>query len=233
MKLNDLLLEFAIGELSNMAFAKTGVIDTPAHAKVITAINVALNDIFSRIALAEKEVLVETLEWKALYFIRKEHAMMDPTPGFLKYIMDTPSNPFLGDLVKVLGVTNEVGDPLPVNDAEQWASVFLPSFDSVQFNHPGFKQVFSVQYQALHPKLSTSGTGYLDQEVRVPSVLMDMVKLKTASSLLAPMGGQDQTLKAQALDAAYEARHTSVVFKNDVGDTGISTNVKAMLRGYP
>jgi len=233
MKLNDLLLELAISELSNLAFAKAGVIDPSAHAKVITAINVSLNDIFSRVPLSEKEVLVETLDWKSLYYIRKEHSRMDPTPGFQKYIVDTPANPFLGDLVKVLGVTNEVGDPLPVNDAEQWASVFIPTFDSVQFNHPGYKQVFAVLYQALHPKLLTSGDGYLDQIVRVPPVMMDMLRTKVASTLLAPMGGQEQTLKAQALEAAYEARHMSLVFKNEVADTGINTNVKIMLRGYP
>lgn len=233
MKLQDLFNELAIGELSNLALAKTGVIDPAHHNKVVTAINVALNDIFSRIPLAEKEVLVETLDWKSIYFIRKEHSRMDPTPGFLKYIVDTPANPFTGDLVKVLGVCNEIGDPLPMNDAEQWASVFLPAFDTVQFNHPGAKQIFAVQYQALHPKLVATGDGYLDQILRVPSVLMDMVRIKTASTLLAPMGGQNETLKAQALEANYEARHTSLVFKNDVGDTGVHTNVKAMLRGYP
>lgn len=233
MKLNDLLLELAIGELSNLAFAKTGVIDPTAHPKVILAINAALRDMFSRVHLAEKEVLVETLEWKSLYYIRKEHAVMDPTPGFIKYILDTPNAPFMGDLVKVLGVTNEVGDPLPVNDAEQWASVFLPSFDSVQFNHPGCKQVFSVQYQALHPTLVSTGDGYLEQEIRVPSVMMDMVRTKVASIIISPMGGQDQTLKAQTLEATYESRHASLVLKNEIGDTGINTNVKIIHRGFP
>lgn len=233
MKLNELLQDLAVSELSSMAFAKTGVIDTTAHVKVITAINVALNDIFSRVPLAEREVIVQTLDWKSLYYIRKEHSILDPTPGFHKYIIDTPADRFTGDLVKVLGVTNEVGDPLPVNDAEQWASVFLPTFDSVQFNHPGANQVFSVQYQALHPKLVTSGSDYLNQEIRVPAVLMDMVRLKTASTLLAPMGGQTETLKAQSLEANYEARHTSLVFKNEIGDTGINTNVKLMRRGFP
>lgn len=233
MKLSELLKDLAIGELSNMGFSKLGVIDVAAHGKVITAINVALNDLFSRIPLAEKEVLVETLDWKSIYHIRREHARMDPTPGFLKYILDTPANPFTGDLVKVLGVCNEEGARLPMNDAEQYASVFLPAFDTVQFNHPGFKQVFAVQYQALHPKLVNDTVDYLDQDIRVPPVLMDMVRLKTASTLLAPMGGQNETLKAQSLDASYEARHTSLVFKNDVGDTGVHTNVKAMLRGFP
>lgn len=233
MKLSTLLNELAVGELSNLAFAKTSVIEPTAHGKVILAIDVALNDIFSRIALAEKEVYVQTLDWKSVYHIRKEHAKMDTSTGFLKYILDTPSNPFTGDIVKILSVSNEVGDPLPVNDAEQWASVFLPSFDTVQFNHPGANQVFAVQYQALHAKLLTSGDGYLDQEIRVPSVLMDMVKLKTAFTLISPMGGQDQTAKAQMLEASYEARHSSLVLKNDVGDTGVNTNIKAMLRGFP
>lgn len=233
MKLNELMLELASGELSNMAFAKTGVIDPGAHVKVINAINVALNDIFTRIPLSSKEVAVQTLDWKHLYYIRKEHSVLDDTPGVQKYILDTPTNRFTGDLVKVQGVNNEVGDPLPVNDAEQWASVFLPTFDSVQFNHPGSCQVFFVQYQALHPKLAATGDGYLDQEIRVPPVLQDLIKLKTASCILAPMGGQNETLKAQSLEASYEARHNSLELKNDVGDTGVNTNVKAMRRGYP
>lgn len=233
MKLNELLLELAQGELSNLAFAKTGVIQEDAHQKVIIAINAALRDMYSRIQLAEKEVLVETLDWKATYFIRKEHSKLDPTPGYTKYIMDTPANRFTGDLVKVLGVCNEVGDQLPMNDAEQWASVFIPAFDTVQFNHPGSNQVFAVQYQALHPTLTYTGEGYLDQPIMLSPVLMDMLKTKTASVIIAPMGGQDHTIKAQALDAAYENRHTSLVFKNDIGDTGINTNVKLMHRGYP
>lgn len=233
MVLNDLLLELAVGELSNLAFAKTGVIDEAAHKKVVSAVNTALNDIYSRILLSQKEVLIRTLDWKSLYYIRKEHALMDPTVGPLKYILDTPTNPFTGDLVKVLGACNEVGDPLPMNDAEQYASVFLPAFDSIQFNHPGADQVFSVAYQALHPKLVAEGEDYLTQPLFVPAMLMDMVRMKTASTLLAPMGGQAETTKAQMLDAKYEARHDSLVFKNEVGDTSVSTNVKLMRRGFP
>lgn len=233
MKLSELLDELAVGELSNLALAKTGHINEAAHGKVILAINVALNDIFSRIPLAEKEVLVQTLEWKTVYHIRVEHAKMNQTEGYLKYILDTPNDPFIGDLVKIVGVCNEVGDPLPVNDAEQWASVFIPTFDTVQFNHPGADQVFSVQYQALHPKLLTTGDGYLDQVIRIPSVLSDMVKIKTAYTLISPMGGQEHSLKAQALEGAYESRHAGLVLKNDVGDTGVNTNIKAMLRGFP
>ena len=233
MKLTELFRQLALGELSNLAFAKDGFIAEAAHSKVINAITVALNDIYSRLLLSEKEVMIQTLDWKSVYHIRKEHSKLDPTPGFLKYILDMPDNRFTGDLVKVLGVVNEVGAPLPINDPDQWASVFLPSFDTVQFNHPGSGQVFSVLYQALHPDLATEGEGYLDQELRIPPVLMDMVRAKTASTILAPMGGQDHSLKAQVLEAAYEARHTSLVNKNEVGDTSASTNVKLMLRQFP
>lgn len=233
MKLNDLLVQLAQGELSNLSMAASGEIKTDSHAKVILAINSALRDIFSRVPLAQKEVIIQTLDWKSVYHLRVEHSKLNPTPGYLKYILDMPNDRFTGDVVKVLGVTNEVGDPLPINDAEQWASVFFPAFDTVQFNHPGAGQVFSVQYQALHDVLKTSGDGYLDQEIRIPAVLEDMVKIRTAYNIIAPMGGQDQTIKAQALDAMYEGRHTSLVLNNDAGDTGVSTNIKLLLRGYP
>lgn len=232
MKLSELLKELALGELSSMAFSQTGTVKDDSHPKVITAINAALTDMYSRIHLLEREVIVQTLEWKSLYYLRPEFAQMSNSNERYKYIIDTPANPFTGDLVKILGVTNERGDPLPMNDAEQWASVFTPHFDAVQFNHPGYNQVFLVQYQALHPVLKSDGEGYLDQKILVPSVMLEMLRIKTAANIYSPMSGQEYAAKTQALEAAYEMRHNDILQRNQVGDSGVNTNIKLHRRGF-
>lgn len=238
MKLRDLFTKLSYGELSNLSMSgeANGTIAEASHPRLIHAVNDALKDMFSRLHLYERELLIQSLEWKAIYYLRKEHAMMDPTVGPLKYIVDTPQNLFTGDVVKVLSVANEVGANLPLNDATQWASVFTPYFDTVQLNHPGADQVFSVTYQALHPELLVEvaeDDDVLEQDIRVPSILEEMLRLKVAQGIFSPMSGQDFTVKAQQLEAAYELRYIELGQKNLVGDLGMNTNVKIHCRGFP
>lgn len=237
MKLQELFRTLSYGELSNLSMSGegSGTITAEAQPKLIVAVNAALKDMFGRLVLLEKELLIKSLDWKNLYYLRKEHAMMDPS-NELKYILDTPKNPFTNDLVKVLHVRNECGDILPMNDAEQWASVFTPHFDSLQLTHPGAGQVFSVGYQALHPKiLDTMDTAdaVLNQEIRIPPLFEEMLRLKVAYGIFSAMSGQEMSLKAQSLEMAYEGKFIEIDQKNMIGDSGHDTNVKIYQRGFP
>ena len=236
MKLKDLFRKLALGELNNLAMATDGVINPASYPRVIQGANDALRDLFSRMLLSEKTLLVQSLDWKAIYPLRKQHAFMDPTPDVIKYIRDTPAYPYTGDLVKILGVTNEVGDPLPMNDSQQWASVFTPQFDTLQLNHVGYDQVFSVSYQALHAELleaTTDPDAFLEQEIFIPSILEDLLRIKVAHCIFSAMSGQEYSTKAQVLEATYEMKYTAIDQNNLVGDAGLSTNVKLHLRGFP
>lgn len=93
MVLGQLLRELALSELSNLSFVDSGEIVEDRIPSVILAINTALRDLFTRLSLRESEVIVQTYDWKTVYPIRKEHAMMDNTPDVLKYIQDTPARP--------------------------------------------------------------------------------------------------------------------------------------------
>ena len=234
MKLKELFAKLSYSELSSLAMSNngSGEIAPNSIVRLIHATNDALKDMYSRLNLYERVLLLQSLEWKSIYNLHKEHAMMDPSTE-LKYIIDTPSNIFTGDLVKVLSVCNEVGDPLPVNDTEQWASVFLPRFDVIQLTHPGCNQVFSVSYQALHPTLRTEGDGLLEQEIRVPSILEEMLRVRVAFGIFSAMSGQDFTVKSQKLEAIYETRFIDMEQNNLIGDVGLSTNVKLHRRGFP
>ena len=235
MTLDDLFRSLSYGELSNLSMSGegSGTIVEPKHGQVIQATNDALKDMFSRLVLRESELVIRTHDFKNLYYLRKEHAMSDPTVGPLKYILDTPDDPFTGDLVKVLRVSNEIGEELPMGDAEQWASVFLPQFDCVQFNHPGYGQVFGVIYQAYHPTLVSGGDDYLQQEVLVPPMLMESLRIKIAHLIFSSMSGQEYGTKAQSLEAQYEGKYLMINQDNLIGGAEMGTNVKLYRRGFP
>jgi hypothetical protein len=234
MKLGELFKKLSYIELSNLSLSGegSGAINEASQSRLITATNDALKDVFTRLVLHERQLIVKTLDWKNLYYLRKEHAMLDPTPGYLKYIIDTPANKFTGDLVKILAVYNEIGEELPMNDQEQWASVFTPQYDCVQFNHPGYDQIFNVAYQALHPELLDMGDNLLDQVLLVPPTLEDLLRTKVAYCVFSAMSGQDYSIKAQALEAKYESLYNLIDQKNLLGGVSMATNVKLHRRGF-
>lgn len=221
-------------ELSNLAMSGdgSGEIRTADQPRLIHCVNDALKDMYSRMLLSERVLLLQSFDWKSNYHLRKEHAMMDPSSE-LKYIIDTPHNVFTGDLVKVLEICNEVGSPLPLNDSEQWASVFLPHFDVVQLTHPGYGQVFSVSYQALHPLIVTDGEDVLEQEIRIPILLEDILRVRVAFGIFSAMSGQEFSTKAQQLESTYETKLSWIEQNNLIGDAGLNTNVKLRRRGFP
>ena len=234
MKLGELFSQLSYNELSSLSIGGegSGTVNPAAHGRLISLTNDALKDIFTRLPLYERECIVKTLDWKNLYYLRPEHAMLDSTPNVLKYIIDTPVNKFTGDLVKILAVRNEIGEELPMNDADQWASVFTPQYDCVQFNHPGFSQIFDVTYQALHPKLATSGEDLLNQDLLIPTSVENLLRVKVAYCIFAGMSGQEQSIKAQALEMQYERLYNQIDERNLLGGSALGTNVKLERRGF-
>ena len=234
MKLSELFQKLSYGELSNLSLSGegSGTIIEASQPRIVLLINDALKDIFSRFNLNERTTAIQSIEWKSFYPLRKEFAVQDPTVG-LKYILDTPYNKFTDDLVKILSVTNEVGATLPMNDLEQWASVFTPKHDTLQLTHPGSDQMFAVTYQALHPEILATGEGFLDQEIRIPTILETALRMKVALPIFSSMSGQEYSVKSQQLEAAYESRLVEVKQENLISDSVVPTNVKLMRRGFP
>lgn len=234
MKLSELFQKLSYGELSNLSLSGegSGIIIESAQPRIVLLINDALKDIYSRFNINERTLAIQSLDWKSFYVLRKEFAVQDPTVG-LKYIIDSPHDKFTDDLVKILSVTNEVGATLPLNDSEQWASVFTPKHDTLQLTHPGYSQMFAVTYQALHPEIRASGEGFLDQEIRIPTILETALRMKVALPIFSSMSGQEYSVKSQQLEAAYESRLVEIKQENLISDSVVPTNVKLMRRGFP
>lgn len=233
LTVQNLIEKLFYGELSNLSISERGLEDISLsdRKKLIHLINDSLTELHTRFSISNKELLVQSIEWKSLYLLDPVHAYMNPSDE-LKYILDTPNYEFTGDIIKILGVTNERGDPLPLNDAEQWASVFTPSYNELQLNHVGDEQVFNVTYQASHPKLS-SEDGWLVQEIEIPPITENLLRTLVSYKFYDGMSGQDNSTKAQSHMTKYEYLCTEIDFKGHLNNSAMSSNVKLMHRGFP
>lgn len=236
MKLRDFLDYLFMTTLNNLSIADTEVDKiSETNLKKVTAItNNALVDLYTRFPLKLSTVIIQSIDWKSNYLLDSRHSLLNGSDP-IKYIVDTPMYPFKDDIIRILGVTNEVGQELPLNDAEQWASVFTPSFNTIQLTHVGYEQVFEISYQASHPRLEVMKEleDTLNQEVSIPFQLKEALSIKVAIDFFSAMAGQEESNKTQVLISKFENICAQMANENFLSTSDVSTNVKLLRRGFP
>lgn len=237
MNVGGLLRKLSFNELASMNLGNEGKgnISTAHYERLIDKTNNALLDLYTRFPLLEKELVLRTYDWKSNYLLTKAHAVSNEDSTELKYILDTPDNKFLGDLIFITGVANEIGESLPINDREQYASVFTPQTNQLQLTHTSDDQAYFVSYQAKHPDLVYNPDDLdftLVQELEVPVPLETALRHHVASGIFAAMSGQGVTAKSESLMALYETECAKVEEKNLLGVPDLSTNTKLERRGF-
>lgn len=235
MILNDLFRELALGELNNMALAENDTIIPQKRPQIVNYANEALLSLHSRFVLKEKDVLVEMREGVTNYHLLKRYALSyydsenPPDRWDHPYIMDTPAEPFLEDVIKILSVYNSFGIRLPLNDLESSLSVFNPQSNVLQVPFPIAAQSLSIEYQAEHPKLDHCEC---DDEIMLPNVLWPALKAYVASKVYSHMNTQEMTAKGQEHMMNYENICLDVIEKDLVNTSSSTTNSVFELRGW-
>ncbi len=208
MLLSNLFRDLSYSELANLPMSGNGMGNIPDahHARLLTLVNQGLLDLYGRFKLLEKAVYVETVMGLTLYYLRPEHARTNTTVGPTKYIIDGPENPFIGDVIKILEVYDEVGEPLSLNNALDPDSLFTAGFDCLQIPDAVPAVGYRLIYQARHPELVISTTSGLDlsQEIRLPLALEGALRAWIGHKVFSSMTGPEHLSKAQELLAYYE-----------------------------
>lgn len=188
MLLKDLIDELNLSELNsaNLGDNDAEGITPFNYEKVITYINSALTDIYTRYPLRIREVLLTQQSTRTLYKLDKAFAESNTSSTEPVKYLDDLADPFDNLLVKVEEVYNEIGLPVPLNDMTDNDSVFTPNLNTLQIPYPVQDARISVIYRSLHPRLEKTGVDVLNQEIDLPhsyaQVLINYVNYKQKSS---------------------------------------------------
>ncbi len=236
MLIRELFKTLSFNELSNINIGGegSGQVNVASYERLINITNNALLDLHRRFILSEKQLTIQSLDWKSRYIIDSKYAATSDSSE-VKYIMDTPLEPYRNDLITIELVFNEIGQELPMNDPEQYASVMIPSPNCVELTHPSKYSAFFIIYRARHPELIFDADeleNTLNQNVNIPLALEQALRFKIAAGIFSPMSGQEYTAKSQELDGKYEANCIEVESNGLVNTKCISTNVKLSRRGF-
>lgn len=236
MYLNELMRNLSNLELSGLFMSESGNIDESSFPRILMAVNSALTDLYTRFVLSEKELHILCLANKTVYKLSPEFATMNPCKG-IKYILDTPEYPFQGDLIKILRVSDEVGNTLAINDMGNRSSVFIPRYDTIQVNYPANDMLISVTYQANHPKLILENCDdvYFNRDLQyidIPPALEEALRVRTAFHIFSAMERKENSAQIANLASRYEMLCAQAEQRNLLNDSTLTTTSKLQYRGF-
>jgi hypothetical protein len=239
MKVSELFRRLSYGELSNLAISGegSGHLQVDKHPQIIQYTNDGLLLLYSRFVLRKQHLVIEQLPHITSYRLKKRYAESNTeSDAPFKYIKDSADDPFEDDVIKILEVHDDCGNPFPLNDKNRPGSLFTPDPDTLQVPNPqggwDLGIPLGVIYQARHPKLLDQGDDLLEQEIDLPFFLEGALQAYVGYKVYCHMNGQENQLKSQEYLGSFESTCTDIELKDLVNQTFATSHTKLEQRGF-
>lgn len=233
MKLREFLSNLSYGELSNTSIGDSGsgTIKDKYIPTVISHINYGITDLCSRFMLHEKSVVIEMHEQIGTYILDGKYAQSSDSGEPIKYIIDSPYEPFDDDVLRIHKVHNEIGNELNFNDNSFHCSLKKVGHNGIQILQPVDGNVIFVTYLANQKKISLDANPDTTN-IDLPAYLLEALSFYVAARLFSNMNNQILSAKAQEFMARYENSCEQVEQRNLNNEHQDDTNIKSEIRGW-
>lgn len=221
MTVEELFRTLSHVELSDLAVAVdgTGTIKEAQHPVVISHANDGLTRLYSHFLLSEKHVYLEQIAGVFRYPLLPGEA----------FIRDSAEEPFLGDVIRILGVYSAYGQPLPLNESSHPYSLLTPQAHVLQVPKVEPGTLLDVVYQARHPKLEAQP---LDQEIQLPIELEEALRAYIAYKMYSAKNTQEAQKAARDNQMRFDAICNSGIQTSWMNQASSGTNTKFHTRGW-
>lgn len=234
----QLMERLIYGELSSMHFARSGDtadISDKDLRRMIAFTNDALTEIYTRIPVNTKTLVIDSKDNIAEYILTKDFAMSNTeSKEPVKYIRDSKEHPFTDDVLKILEVRDECGRRIPLNDESFSGGVFTPYYNVLLITHPSDEKSYEVLYSARKPRViyTSRRLEIGDQVVDIPIQLEEALQAKVASRFFVGMSGQEVSGKYMELTQRFETVLDNYVSNNLIDTTRLSDTTRFKDRGF-
>lgn len=245
MKLSEIFSQLTTGELSQLGVggAKGGAIAPADYHKILNHVNLGLADLFSRFTIRQGRLILALQPGKESYSLNSAYAVnARRSQELVRYIQDTPEEPFLDDVTKVERVLTDAGYEFSLNQQGNPESVITPSATVLRLprlmlagdvpDHLKTSKL-EVYYRAAHPMIVKS-LGPFDParvEVALPRVYLQALLYFVASRAHNPSGMTNEFHTGNSYAAKYERECVRLVESNLQIDQG-RANTRAERNGW-
>lgn len=171
--------------------------DPRQYAQLNHFLNAGLRNIYSKFFLAADQVWIQpdpTLELYPLLVIYAQSNTASPEP--IKFIMDSATNPFQENVLKIEQLFNVDDELLPLSYKPSAENYWTPNYRSIHVPTPVPEnpEMFKVVYRAAHPKIEfTSADEPEDIELELPPQFFDAMVYYMASCFFAGTESPQET----------------------------------------
>lgn len=234
MLLSEFLRDLSLGPLADLiAFgAGDGTILEPQRPKVLVRLNDALRDLYRRFPLQLKTLIVEAVDGVHQYPLRREHAQTSDSSQVNKFIKDSLADPFQEDVLGIEHVYDAKHCELSLNDRHDPLSLHTPAFDVLEIGYPVTGERYLVEYRAAHAPIDVMTSAPAEISVRIPTTLINALKLRVAAGVHEGAGSEGAAAKAAAYLELYEAECTRLELANQLQSSTVDTNTKFERGGW-
>lgn len=208
MKLSYIFDQLSQGELSQVAVGggECCGIQEKDYRKIGNNVFLALTALYKRFNLKMSTLTVLLQPGRYNYPLLQRYAVCDPfSKEPVRFIIDTPTDKFKGDVLKVWGVQTDIGNGLVMNDYMNHLAIGLPSLNVIQvpmdivdgkLDLPDYYKtgLLRVTYVANHTQF-VPNKGYYDPErveIELPDSHLQALLYYVASRIHNPIGmGQE------------------------------------------
>ena len=208
MLLQDLFDQLTYGELAKVSLGgdpTIGILEKD-YANIISHINLGLTELYKRFPLREGDITIQLEDAIQTYYLQSDYAVSNTGSSQpVKYLIDSESEPFTDNVLKIEQVIDEDGGILYMNDSNQAWSVFSPSYNSIQVSYASSELAVTVTYRADHDRIPTIGTDPSTYDVPVPMTHLEPLLFYIASRIHTTLPTLDGVNKGNDYLAKYEA----------------------------
>ena len=194
MFLSDIFEQLTQGELSQLYVGKVDEqgIQVCDYPKIVPHVNLAVTELHKRFLLKSGEVVVQQYDQIQRYYLKSKYAQTNlESDEPIKYIMDSPYQPFEDDVLRIEKVINELGEELFINDQTEYWTINTPSFNSIQVPYPEKENQMIITYRANAPKILIPNLVPEEQEVDIPSYLLEPLLFYVGSRAFGSMNSDN------------------------------------------
>lgn len=208
------LKDLCLVELSDLIYIEPDVnfpAEYPSAAlrlKLLPAINSALRLLYIDTQVSQKELVLRTDANTTIYYLKVEHAVTNAAL-VNKYILDSVSRPFIGDLARIDEVRDE-DNRLVYSAHENYTGgyVRMPAWNCLTFSIPQDLKEYLVRYRAAAPVMTETQN---DSSVvlDLPPGYEDLLRLRVAERVYGVQKTAESVSKAKQYQndaAALETR---------------------------
>jgi hypothetical protein len=225
MQLKQIIDTLKYGELAN-------VYTEEKLSQIVTFINLGLTNLYERFPISEKQIAIQQYPQISLYKLSSEYARTNRRSlQRHKYILDTPDDVFTDDVLFILGLYDEHGHPIPLNDDQHPMSYFITGFDTIQIPNADEHETTFVIYRTK-PKYIDPDKIDLEQDVYLPECLLEALTTYVGFKFMQAIGGVENIQLSNAYQERYNQICNDTLVSNILGNNVSSSNIKPGLRGY-